>query len=423
MVIIEGRGAARVLRRAGYAVTRWAPLGDPARPDLLLPLDQPSAARYAIERWIVPETRVKQLRNRAVVALATRGAWPPPAPIVTIATKPEGRASLLTAAGSAGVEAGELFVSLGGADDLARGVAHLFKEGEPAPDWVLKFARAPGYTRPFDLDERGLALAAEIGGRVAEHAPRLVGRFQVQGMEASIETAARGMRMVNFLKAPGARAPKLAAVERVAEWIVDIGSETRGTPETLDAERKRLRDEVLPAWTHMGVRSSLVDELPPLPSVMRRGDLGAWNLVVDDDDFTAVDWETAHRGGFPVWDLLYFLTDALAHLEGASRDDGRDEFARALFRGEQRSSPVLFRWVRRGVEALSLPADAVGPIATLCWLSVGLAHVRRGETARAIRPGAEVQIPPAERIAPLWMADPLLGPSWDRWKTGRSGAA
>jgi hypothetical protein len=146
---------------------------------------------------------------------------------------------------------------------------------------------------------------------------------------------------------------------------------------------------------------------------MRRGDLGTWNLVVDRDDFTAVDWETAHRDGFPLWDLLYFLTDALAHLDGASTDDKRDEHARDLFRGEAQSSGVLFKWIRRAATASSVPDEAVGPIATLLWLSVGLAHVRRGDTAQSIRPDAEVQVPPAERIAALWLSDPALGPAWN----------
>ena len=60
---------------------------------------------------------------------------------------------------------------------------------------------------------------------------------------------------------------------------------------------------------------------------------------------------------------------------------------------------------------LAIPAEAVGPLATLCWLHHGLSHVRRGE-----RLGAEAQIPPAERIAPIWLDDPLLGPAWDRWR-------
>jgi hypothetical protein len=419
MVVVEGRGAARTLRKAGYSLQRWVPVGGMERPDMLLPLDQPAAARYALQHWMLPDARAKQLRNKGVAALVTRGAWPRPAPAIVVGSRRPAPPVLSTSAREAlGITPSELFVSLGGSDDLARGVAHLFRAGVAAPDWVLKFSRVPGYSVPFDLDERGLALAAQLGGLVAEHAPRLVGRFRMNDLEASVETAARGRRMVNYLKAPGPRAEKLAAIERVAGWIVDVARETSGPPESLDDERRRLRDEVVPTWSDHGVSSSLVDDLPPIPSVMRRGDLGAWNIVADDDDFTAVDWETAHLGGFPLWDLLYFLTDALAHLDGASEDEARDEHARALFRGDGRSSPVLFEWVRRAVRTSSLPAEAVGPIATLLWMSVGLAHVRRGAAAQAVRAGARVQVPPAERIAPLWLTDPQLGPAWNAWRSG-----
>lgn len=419
LVVLEGRGAARTLRDAGYALQRWVPVGAMERPDMLLPLGQRSAAGYAIEEWMLPETRAKGVRNKGVAALVTRGRWPRPAPAIVIGALDPGPSLLLASAREAlGIHASELFVSLPGSDDLARGVAHLFRPGVSVPDWVLKFARVQGYATPFELDERGLGLAAQLGGRVAERAPLLVGRFRMDGLEASVETAGRGRRMVNFLKAPGARASKLAAIERVAAWIVDIARETAAPPESLEGERRRLRDEVVPAWAGFGVDVSLVDDLPPIPSVMRRGDLGAWNVVVSDDDFTAVDWETAHLGGFPLWDLLYFMTDAFAHLDGASSDEARDDHARALLRGDGPSSPILFEWVRRVVRASELPPEAVGRIATLCWMSVGLAHVRRGAAARAVRPDADVRVPPAERIAPLWLADPALGPAWDAWRSG-----
>jgi hypothetical protein len=417
MVVAEGPGAARVLRRAGYAVRRWIPVGGTERPDMLLPLDQPAAARYALERWMLPDTRVKRLRNKGLAELVTRGVWPRPAPVIVIGSLHASPPALLRSAEETlGIGADEMFVSLGGSDDLARGAAHLFRRGIDAPEWVLKFGRVRGYARPFDLDEAGLTLAAQVGGRVAAHAPRLVGRFRLGELEASVETAARGERMVNFLKASGSRESKLAAIESVAAWILDVARETSASSDELGAERARLRAEVIPAWAGVGADDALLDAVAGVPAVFRRGDLGAWNIVVDLDGFTAVDWETAQRHGFPLWDLLYFLVDALAHLDGAWEDDARDAFTRALFRGEGRSSHVLFDWVRRAAHASAVPDDAVGPIATLCWMSVGLAHVRRGAAAQAVRPGAEVRVPPVERIAPLWMADSALGPSWDRWK-------
>lgn len=415
-IVLEGEGDANSLASAGYHVARWAAVPGISAPEVFLPLYEPSAARYALTRWMVPEARWKVARNRALSALVARGRWPSRAGVVTVATRQGGAPFFVALSIELGTRPGSCFATLGGADDLSRGVFHVFAPGERGPEWVLKFARVPGYSDPFDLDESGLALAARAGGVVARHAPRFVGRLQVRGLEASVETAATGERLVNFLKSPGPRRAKLDAVERVAGWIVDISRATGSTPAELDAERTRLRDEVLPAWADHGVPHDLLDRVAGVGAVFRRGDLGSWNLVVDGDDFTAVDWETAQPHGFPLWDLLYFLSDALALMDGAEEGARRDEYVQRLFRGEERSSAVLFDWVRRAVAASPLAPEQVGAVATLCWLSVGLAHVRRKDRVDAAGSGSGVVVPPAERVAPLWLSDPALGPGWDRWR-------
>src|SRR5204862_5988637 len=99
--------------------------------------------------------------------------------------------------------------------------------------------------------------------------------------------------------------------------------------------------------------------------------------------FTAVDWESARRHGFPLWDLLYFLVDALVHLDGAWQPERRESHAARLLLGETASSEVLFRWVRKAVQALELPTDTVGAIATLAWLHHGLSPVARDAAGSA----------------------------------------
>ncbi|HEX2045478.1 MAG TPA: hypothetical protein VHF23_07630, partial [Gaiellaceae bacterium] len=106
----------------------------------------------------------------------------------------------------------------GQGDELSRGGFHLFPPGEPDPAWILKFARVAGYVEPFERDERGLGLAARAGGVAAARAPRLLGRFDVGGLHASVETAAAGQRLVGFLHSDASPAAKRAAVEAVASW-------------------------------------------------------------------------------------------------------------------------------------------------------------------------------------------------------------
>jgi hypothetical protein len=117
-----------------------------------------------------------------------------------------------------------------------------------------------------------------------------------------------------------------------------------------------------------------------------------------------------------LWDLLYFLVDVLPQLDGARSARERAELAIRLLRGEAPSSPVLFGWIRRAVEETAVPDQAVGPVATLCWLHHGLSHSDRSARAEGVEEGSAAQLPPVERIAPEWLADPTLGPGWSRWR-------
>src|SRR6266508_3246896 len=134
-------------------------------------------------------------------------------------------------------------------------------------------------------------------------------------------------------------------------------------------------------------------------------------LPIQDDE-AVLDWESARRPGLPLWDLLYFLVDALPLVEGARTPAERADRALALLRGASVWSLMLFDWLRKAAAAAAMPPAAIGPVATLCWLHHGLSHVTRGRAATGIEPGASVSIPPVERIAAGWLADPALGPDW-----------
>ncbi len=415
-VLLEGRGGRRPLARAGLDVRRYLPLPGLDAPDLVLPLDRRGPARYALERWRPAEGTLRRARNRAVARLVETGAFPDLRPVQTVGLRAPGPPFLVAAAGSLGVppDAG-WFMTTGQGDPLTRGVLHLFPAGSPDPVWVLKFARVPGYSEPFDRDERGLRLAGEAAATAA-HAPRLVGRLEAEGLHASVETAAVGERLSTLVgRARGGRAA-LEAIEEIAAWIVRVGLETAAAPAALQEERERLARGVLPRWAERGASRDLVDRLPELPAVLQHNDLGTWNVVAGEEGFTVLDWESARRHGLPLWDLLYFLVDVLPQLDGARSAEERSAQALRLLRGEAASSPVLFAWLRRAVEEMGIPPEAVGPVATLCWLDHGLSHVARSVAAERIEAGSAGAVPPVERIAPAWLADPALGPAWDRWR-------
>jgi hypothetical protein len=413
--VLEGRRGARALRRSYPSVHRFLPLPKAHAAELLLPLDFPAAACYAIENWTLPGSPLKRLRNSVAAMLLEHATIPDIRPSIAVGAL-EGRSPFMLAeAEQLGVAAdGEWFLTLGQSDDLTRGVFHVFPRGEREPRWVVKFARARAYPDPFDHDQRGFVRAAEAAAvGVADHAPRLLGRFEMDGLHASIETAAVGKRLTHVLRGRGTRTAKLRVVEAIAGWLVELGSRTRTTPEQLAPDLERLRTEVVPRWAAAAIPASLVDELPPVAGVLQHNDPGSWNIVVSGTSFTVVDWESARRNGLPLWDLSYFLGDALTELAGPSR---RDRYAASLFRGEEELSEVLFRWLRVGAEAAQVPREAIGRVVTLGWLHHGLSHVAREAEARRRGPTSGHDETFGERMARVWTTEPGLGPRWDAWR-------
>jgi hypothetical protein len=416
-IIVEG-SPRRAFRGDEYQARRLLLRPTRERPTLGLPLDQPFTASYALKRWSVVDRHWKTARMEAARILVARGVFPAWAsPVVTIATRTTGPPTLVAAAVEFGVPEGvSWFLTFGQGDALSRNAFQLFRPGSAEPEWILKFARVPGYSERFDNDEQGLRLAQAAGDPIAEHVPRLLGRFALEGVHASLETAAPGRRLRDVLLTPGDRAAKLRLIERIGHWILELGRLTRGSPEVTAAERHRLRTDVVPSWSELGVDSNLVDRLPNVPAVLQHNDLGTWNVVADDGEFVVVDWENARDAALPIWDLLYFLGDAFVLLDGSGSPEQLPTQMTRLFAGEAPSSPLLFSWVRRAAEAAAVPPDAVGAMTTLCWLSHSLAVDTHNLNLAAFNPRDAPRAHGIEGIARAWMTHPALGPTWSAWR-------
>ncbi len=420
-IILEG-SRERSFRRGDYQARRLLLRPTRERPTLALPLDQPASVSYALERWSVVDRPWKTARMRAARVLLSRGLFPSWAsPLVTVATQVAGPPTLVAAAADLGIPSDvSWFLTFGQGDALSRNAFQLFRAGSDQPEWVLKFARVAGNSKRFDNDERGLQVAHAAGDVIAAHAPRLVGRFDVDGVDASLEAAAAGRRLRDVLRTPGDRNVKLRLIERIAGWIVELGRRTETSPEAMGAERKRLQSDVVPRWSELGVHTELVDEVPPLAAVAQHNDLGTWNVVADDGDFVVVDWENVREAALPLWDLFYFLGDAFVLLDGSDAPEHAPEQLPErivrLFAGGALSSPLLFSWVRRAAEAAAVPPEAVGTIATLCWLSHSLSAGAQNMDLAALTPRDPPRLHGLEGVARAWMANPALGPSWSVWR-------
>ncbi len=406
-VMLEGRGGARALRRQGYRILRCLPLPTLESPDLLVPLGRGMPVDYALRTWRPGASRVKRARNTMLARLSRVGALPAVRPEHTVGLRVAAPPAPIAGAHEFGVPlTAGWFLTLGQGDALTRAVFHVFAPGADRPAWALKVARMRDYDASFRRDERGLSLVHAAGGSAAAHAPHLVGRFTVDGHHASLETAAVGERLSTLL--PRRTAAARAAFLDVANWTESVGLETAAEG---GGEVARLAREVIPRWN---VGPDILEAVRTVPGVLQHNDLGTWNVVAEARGrFTVLDWESARNDGMPLWDLLYFAVDALGQLDGAATFEHRTRHAVRLLRGELPSSGELFGLVRRYVQTLGLASESVGPLATLCWLHHGLSHVARAEAGGSSDPAA---VPPVERIAPIWLEDPLLGPGWDSWR-------
>jgi hypothetical protein len=416
MLLLEGRLPREL--RLGAKTRQLLARPDLEQPSLLIPLDEPLVSCYAVSHWSVLDRPWKVARMRVALELLRRRRFPPVGSVVA-AVAPDGGPPFMVAAAAEHLDLPvdtQWLLTLGQGDALSRNVFHLFPRAERAPTHVLKFARVPGHAEPFERDARGLAIAAQAGGRVAEHAPRFLGRFEHDGINASVETAAVGHRLRDLLLRPGRRDEKLRLIETIAEWVLDVARETAGPADSLVEERERLTREVVPHWLEAGVARAVVATVPPVAAVLQHNDLGSWNIVVDRHRFTALDWESARERGLPLWDLFYFLADALAVLDGSVAGETRHIHTTRLFRGDLASSSILFEWTRRGVEQLEIPSDAVGRIATLCWLHHSLSPVRRRAAIDVLARGAAQPVHGTENVAAAWLSEPGLGEDWDRWR-------
>lgn len=402
-------GAACVLVLGGRRLrgaARIAALPDLAAPELLVPVGSAHAARHAVSRWRAGDGAGARLRSGAAARALAHGIALPGRPNVHVtATQPGPPLAVSLAADAAGLNGPQWYARFGVfANAHSRGAFFVFADGGGEPALVVKFSRVPGLERLFDEDEAGLRIASDTGGSVAAIAPRLVGRFDLGGgLVASAETAARGATLATALRSSEPRMRRLAAVDAIAGRLVAIARETR--------TRASWRSEELDAYAQQSLTSDERARLESLDAVFAHGDVHGENVLVDGGSFTLVDWESATATGPPLWDLLYFLASALAALDGVDSEDAREAHFASLFLGDIPSSETLFRWLRAGQAASSVPDDAVGPLATLLWsrlAALEVEHVRRVRETDA--GGADAE--PMQRRLRRWRDEPGLGTSW-----------
>jgi Phosphotransferase enzyme family len=415
VIVDASRTAAGALRQAGLRVRRLLPIPIHGTPVLYLNLDQRVAAQYGIVTRGTTTGRLRIIRDRVAAAAARSGALARAVPGVAVAAQSDGAPALLRAAREIGLPeaaAWNMVVSPGSA--IRRNAFLLFARGSSEPDYALKFSRVPDLTVQFDREERGVAVARAAGPSVNSVMPTHMGRVEVRGHHASLETAARGVRLTMFLRGPHEFEAKVRALEQVVTWLEDVARDTASSPATLAPERDRIAREVMPDYADR-VPGDFVDKVPLIPSVFCHNDPSEENIVLSPGGLTLLDWEWAQQHGLPLADLVYFGTGVLRILDGAEREEDRVPHFVELMQGRASSSQRLFRWIARLSDAVEVPATAVGQVVTLGILEHGNAS-RRERHRFEQATGTSFAPALAERVADAWLTAPGLGPAWDAWR-------
>jgi hypothetical protein len=383
-LLLLGRPPLAVLRRAGYNAASYLPLPSERAWTTLVPLGEGVTTRYAVDRFLGTGQTGSRIRYDIAGAVLSRSAARRLPGAITVAARGALAPFMQTAAECHGAPSGCAAIvarSAGSDVSLRRVVMHLV-DAEGIPRSIVKFARLPGLGHPIEREAAGRARAAAAGPVVSTRLPGTYARFEHAGLHASLEAAVAGERLDHLLHGQESREVKLAAVGDVVEWLLAVSRETAAPAETLDPLRAYLNEAILPVWAPYGAPRDLVARVPPVAGVFQHGDLGAVHVIRSDREFRVVDWENARAHSLPLWDLLYFLRDALARIDGAQDDDARVRHFLRLFRGELATSAVLRSAVLRAMDEASVPSTAAGPLATL------------------------------ERLAHAWLADPRLGAAW-----------
>ena len=407
MLLILGRAPRRPLISAGYSVERVVVRAGTYGPRLAFPLGNTSAARYALETTRPTRSVVDSART-AIVRAALSAGYAPADSVVTIATRIPGTPFPIAAAADLGADASGGWIAwFGDGDDLQRVVFHAFPTGSDVPTAVVKISRVQLNGSAFAADERGLNLLSSKAPNSSSNAPRILGRFEVEGLSGSVETAALGATL-NLVLDEGDAPSTLRHVERIADWLIAMGVESAGPSSDLAPELERLSRDILGAYAKYGVTDSILTPLESAPAVLAHRDPGSWNIAVSGEQFSLLDWESAAYPSIPLWDLAYFLSDAYSALDGPAEADTKVDRIAALFKGEHPRSADLMAHLARGADALGLSHDAVGAAVVTGWL-----HHGRSFAARATRSSGSAVIEGLiNRVARTWLEDPKLGASW-----------
>ena len=292
------------------------------------------------------------------------------------------------------------------------GILLCFPDGLAEPTHVIKLTTDAGRARGLANEYAHLShLGASADPLLTAGLPRAVHFGEVDAWHVLVETALPGRRMKDYPSDTYFASRRFEGhLSRVSSWLSAFercckpagGVGCVGDPVArVAATVARYRDgfRCSPAVDELLRRT--VDRLEPREPAATHvhGDFCTANVLVRADGAIAViDWEYARRDGFPLTDLLHFLTSLWTVPYAKGRDRLLANYRRLFFESHV-LLPTLRREVQGLVAALGLAGEDLLPLSAMAWIE--LANLTRARLA----PGGAAPFDPSSDPWPLVMLE------------------
>lgn len=394
VIVVEGRDRWRLLARAGFHtasyVARRSPSGavqlqPPRRTTVgenLLQLGQ----RGGVRRLVI--SAIRGLRGSSYVTVGHRTNTTP-----------------AVVAAAYGQTSNVLLIAGEGVGGPRRRSTFLVAEDGGRATWTAVKVAVTGSRSRGRHEQQVLRQLQEARG-LAGSVPRPKGEGQLGPVCWSAESAVQGRPLRHSLRA--ARPERMVAtLGDLAAWFTALAVSTR-RPGSVSRS-----PAALALRGEYEQLAGLCATLGDVPGVLIHGDVGTGgNVLIADQGFSIIDWETAQYDGLPLADLLPLLGLALATLRGHASTTAAAQFVLSLFAGRESDSawvlPVVLDYCRQ----VDVPLAQAGALSALAWgrqASMRLVHQEL-----VIQDG---RVPhdwesPADEVARKWLGHSDLGKDW-----------
>jgi len=270
-----------------------------------------------------------------------------------------------------------------GREPVSKVVLLAFSDGDTTPRFAIKMPRGKDQNVDLEAEFRILSAVGPFATYGSVVIPKPLLCQDEDGWRWLVESAVHGTEL-----AKTGRGRSVAVLGVIVDWLVHLGKATaplrpmsdpaenlpalvaRAARYVTSAEERRVLDR-----TAYHLRDL---DAQPFPRVFEQRDMGPWNLLVSSKGtIGVVDWESSRAGGFPAWDLFYFLAH-YGFMEDRS-DDVRNRMNsfKATFWGRLGFAKVALAAVRRYTRELGLRDEWMGPLFAACWLHHSLSEVTR----------------------------------------------